>query len=80
MLGVNDDGLALGTSDGSVDGIKLGEHGTPDGVLDGSRLGTMLGVNDDGLALGTSDGSVDGIKLGTPDGDFFKLPLHFIEQ
>jgi hypothetical protein len=28
MLGVNDDGLALGTSDGSVDGIKLG---TPDG-------------------------------------------------
>jgi hypothetical protein len=77
MLGVNDDGLALGTSDGSVDGIKLGEHGTPDGVLDGSRLGTML---NDGLARGTRDGSVDGIKLGTPDGDFFKLPLHFIEQ
>jgi len=76
-----EDGLLLGTEDGSLEGVEDGLLlGTEDGsleVVDGGLLlgtddGSLEGVVDGGLLLGTDDSALEvvneGLLLGTDDG------------
>jgi len=58
-----DEGLALGNTEGALDGVALDS-------MDGTIDGTILDGFDEELALDNTVGSVDGVSVGSMDGKF----------